>query len=134
MLQSADLYTPDPTSSQLTKLELMHGKPEEICCLAVDEISFVTGAEVKHLSDRYAQWLGLEVREDLPFGGCPAILMGHFFQLPAPRVSPLLAGRLRRRQRRRQRLDVVSGPRASRSAVKGQRGRLAFLAPRVARL
>ena len=82
-LSSDNLETAACAPDTRTKLNKLHGDESEIVLIVLDEVSFLTAPNVLHTSDRVAQWLELPVRgADLPFGGVPAVMQGHFFQLP----------------------------------------------------
>ena len=81
-LSSDNLDTPACAPDTRTKLHQLHGNESDIALIVLDEVSFLTGPNVQHASNRVAQWLELPVRADLPFGGVPTVMQGHFFQLP----------------------------------------------------
>ena len=90
VLRSDDAHTTVPDVDKRTLLAELHGSPDDIVCVVIDEISFVTASEIHHLSDRVVQWLELPHSPELPFGGVPTIFMGHFFQLPPPRAASMV--------------------------------------------
>ena len=84
-LNSARAGTAPVASDTVTKFTALHGEPDDILLVVLDEVSFLSAPNIKHASSRIASILGLAElaeSEEVPFGGLLTVMQGDFFQLP----------------------------------------------------